>query len=263
MDPYLEHPMLWPGLHNSLIGALAAQLQPLITPRYVAAVEQRVFVEGPQREVIPDLFVQKVRDNGSGLVVAAPVGDAPVVLAVEELEIREMYIEILDRYAGMQVVTVLEVISPSNKALRPGRKSYRRKQRETLASKRHLVEIDLLRRGRHVMSVPRWRARDLGPYDYLMCVNRWPQRHRFELYPRRLRERLARINVPLAEPDPDVPLDIQVALEQAYWDGRYMLRVRYDDPCEPPLSPEDQAWAKDQWAAYRATHPELFPAGAP
>jgi hypothetical protein len=39
-----------------------------------------------------------------------------------------------------------------------------------------------------------------------------------------------------------------------------MRRVRYDDPCEPPLSPEDQAWASQCWAAYQAAHPEWFPA---
>ena len=28
MDPYLEHPALWPGLHNRLIVTMANQLQP-------------------------------------------------------------------------------------------------------------------------------------------------------------------------------------------------------------------------------------------
>jgi hypothetical protein len=96
----------------------------------------------------------------------------------------------------------------------------------------------------------------------LVCVNRWPERKRFEVYPRRLCERLPRIPVPLVQPDPDVPLDIQAALGQVYEDGSYMLRVRYDEPCEPPLAPEDQAWASERWAAYRAAHPELFPEGA-
>jgi hypothetical protein len=76
-----------------------------------------------------------------------------------------------------------------------------------------------------------------------------------------LRERLPCIRLPLAAPDPDVPLDIQAALAQAYWDGRYMLRVRYDAPCEPALTADEQAWANACWASYKADHPDLFPPG--
>src|SRR5262249_50063296 len=133
------------------------------------------------------------------------------------------------------------------------------KQREVLARDCHLVEIDLLRRGRHVLSIPEWRARSLQPYDYLVGVSRWPRRNRFELYPRRLRQRLPRVKVPLAEPDPDVPLDVQAALEQVYVEGRYMRRVRYHEPCDPALSAEDQQWADERWAAFRAARPDLFP----
>ena len=43
------------------------------------------------------------------------------------------------------------------------------------------------------------------------------------------------IDIPLADPDPDVPLAIQTALEQVYDDGNYMLRVKYDQPCVPSL----------------------------
>lgn len=262
MDPYLEHPLLWPGVHVQLMVSLANQLQPLIEPRYVASLEERVYLEGPQRRV-PDLLVKKVRDGSGRLMIAQPAVNTPVVLEVDELEIHERRVEILDLYNNQKLVTLLEVLSPTNKTRGPGRKSYRAKQRETLARNCHLIEIDLLRRGRHVLSIPEWRAQDVRPYDYLICVNRWPDRNRYELYPCQLRSRLPQINVPLAEPDPDVPLDLQAALEKVYSDGRYMWRVRYHDPCEPPLSPEDQAWAQEQWAAYRTAHPELFPAGAP
>jgi hypothetical protein len=123
-----------------------------------------------------------------------------------------------------------------------------------------LVEIDLLRRGRHVVSVPAWRTHSLNAFDYLVCVNRWTRRHIYEVYPRSQRERLPRLAIPLAEPDADVELDVQAALEQVYIDGRYARRVRYDEPRNPPLSAADQQWADERWAAYRAAHPELFPA---
>ena len=264
MDPYLEHPALWPGVHNGLIAAVAAQLQPLLTPRYVAAIDQRVYLEGASRQRVPDVRVEKLRDDdGGGTAVAAPVASTPLEIEIEPLEIDEWKIHVVDRYRDMKVVAVIEVVSPANKAPGPGRRSYRRKQREVRASECHLIEIDLLRRGRHVLSVPEKEAREFATFDYLVCVNRWPKRRRFQLYPSRLQERLPVVRLPLADPDPDVPLDLQAALEQTYWDGRHMLRLRYDDPCEPPLDPADQQWAAECWAAYRAAHPELFPPASP
>ena len=258
MDPYLEHPVLWEGLHARLIVALANLLQPRLDPRYVTSIEERVFIEGPQRR-IPDIWVQKAQEGGRPLAVAEAETDTAVVVEVEDLEIHQGRIEILDAYNNMRLVAVIELVSPTNKTGGPGRASYVEKQQETLARDCHLVEIDLLRRGNHVLSIPDWRAAAFQPYDYLICVSRWPIRRRYALYPRRLRERLPRIRIPLAEPDPDVPLDIQAALEQAYGEGRYARRVRYDEPCEPPLAPADQDWARQCWAAFRAGHPEWFP----
>jgi Protein of unknown function (DUF4058) len=58
-----------------------------------------------------------------------------------------------------------------------------------------------------------------------------------------LRERLPRIRLPLAAPDPDIVLDIQAVLAHTYEAGGYAERLNYTIPCVPPLSPEDQTWA--------------------
>jgi len=261
MDPYLEHPILWESIHARLIVAIANQLQPRLDPRYVASIEERVFVEGPQRR-IPDVWIQKAADDGNlgAVAVALADADAAMIVEVEGLELRESRVEILDSYNNMKLVAIIEVVSPTNKAAGSGRKSYVQKQREVLARDCHLVEIDLLRRGRHVVSVPAWLANSSSAFDYLICVNRWPRRNRYELYPRRPRERLPRLALPLTDPDPDVVFDVQAALEQVYIEGRYARRVRYDQPCDPPLDAADQQWADERLAAYRTAHPELFPA---
>jgi Protein of unknown function (DUF4058) len=176
-----------------------------------------------------------------------------------QIEVREHYIEILDRYHDFGVVTVIEIVSPSNKAAGPARDSYLTKQRKIPGSECHLVEIDLLRQGTHVMSLPELLVERLKPFEYLVCVNRWPDRDRFERYPCGLRDSLPTIGVPLADPDPDAPLTLQSALEHVYKAGGYALRVLYDEPCKPPLSPEDQEWASAQWQVYRRAHPEWFP----
>jgi hypothetical protein len=186
MDPYLEDPQLWPGVHASFVVYVRDHLLPVLRPRYIAAVEERVYVEGPDREV-------------------------------DTIEVHEPYITILDRQSGKHVVTVIEVVSPTNKYAGPGRLSYLSKQREVLGSETHLVEIDLLRTGPHVLAVPVSTARSQGTYDDLISVNRAKNsRAKFELYLRNLRQRLPRIRIPLAEGDPDVKLDLQAVLEQTY-----------------------------------------------
>jgi Protein of unknown function (DUF4058) len=162
-----------------------------------------------------------------------------------------LIVAIANQLHEMKLVALIEVVSPTNKAAGPGRVSYQAKQRETLERDCHLIEIDLLRHGRHVVCVPEWRVDFLRPFDFLSCVNRWPARNRYELYPRSLRERLPRLKIPLADEDPDATLDLPAALEQVYIEGRYGRRIRYDQSCEPPLSLDDQTWANEQIATYR------------
>ena len=256
MDPYLEDPQIWPDLHSRLIVYIAEHLQPLLRPRYVTSIETRVFVEGPDRSIIPDVWLKRSQPKSGGPGTAILDADAPVEVEVPELEVHETFLEILDRQAGQRVVTVLEVVSPSNKFAGPGRESYLAKQREVLSSATHLVEIDLLRAGPHVLAVPEWIAQGKGPYDYLVAVNRAEgPRKKFQLYPRRLRERLPRIRVPLADDDPDVHLDLQAVLDHTYEMGGYQDRLDYDRPGVPPLSPENQDWATERVRAARQNSP--------
>ncbi len=243
MDPYLEHPVLWEGVHARMVVAVANRLQPLLDPRYVATVEERVYIEGPQRR-IPDVWIQRTREEGN-VAVAEPRQSGAVIVEVEALEVHESRIEILDAYNDMKLVTLIELLSPTNKSPGPGRESYLQKQQEILDRDCHLVEIDLLRRGDHVLAVPEWKLDELQGHAYLACVCRWPRRTRYELYPTPLRDPLPEIAVPLVDPDPDVFLPLQDVFTQVYDEGRYARRVRYDEPCEPQLDAEDQAWANE------------------
>lgn len=248
MDPYLENPQIFPGIHGPMVVYLRDQLVPLIRPRYVASASERVYVEGPEtRPIVPDVWVRRTRPEGGGVAVLdAAVVDEPAVVEVPDMEIREPYIEILDREAGMRVVTVIELVSPSNKYAGTGRVAYVTKQQEVRYSTTHLVEIDLLRYGPHVLAVSEAQVRGRFAYDYLISVNRATEpRSRFEVYPRTVRQPLPRIRVPLAGDDPDVKLDIRAALEQAYEAGSYGERIDYHAPCEPPLERDDQTWADE------------------
>lgn len=254
MDPYLEAPWLWPEVHASLIIYTRDFLQPQLRPRYVAAVEGRLYVEGTERSIRPDASVRRAPFEGPAGGVAVLEADAPVVVHVPFEEIQETYIAILDRHEGLRVVTVLEIVSPKNKAPGPGRDSYRAKQREVLSSDVHLVEIDLLRHGVHALAVPQGAAEQRGGhYDYLISVNRaGGPRDAYELYPRKFRDRLPRIRIPLAGDDPDVVLDVQDIVTRAYEAGSYQGRIDYAKPPEPPLSGDDRLWAE---ARIRAANP--------
>lgn len=247
MNPYLEHPSLCEGFHSRCVVKIANLLQPMLDPRYVASVEERVFIEGLQQR-IPDVWIQKFSDTTSPNVDLnanrqETISDAAVIVEVEYLEIHQKRIEILDSYNQMKLVTVIELLIPSNKRTGPGQQSYLRKQQEILEGDCHLVEIDLLRTGTRTLCVPEWKLDQLGDFDYVVCVNRWPQRTRFELYTRRLETPMPRIAIPLSPPDSDPSLDLQLVIEQVYEEARYEKRLRYDEPCVPALSPTHQQWA--------------------
>jgi hypothetical protein len=244
MDPYLEEPRSWTGVHTRLVVYVADYLQPRIRPRYVAVVEERVYLQGPNRDISPDTWLRSTKSREPQRPVALIEADVPKVVRVPELESHEAYVNIVDLQSGQEVVTTVEVISPTNKYAGHGRDLYLAKQREVRASHTHLVEIDLLRAGPHVLAVPEDVARSQAPYDYLVCVNRAEGlRDEFDLYPFMLRDRLPRIRVPLANKDLDAVLDLQAVLDQAHEKGCFADRLRYDAPCRPPLSAQDQAWA--------------------
>lgn len=257
MDPYLEDPCLWPGVHNRLVVYIADQLQPRLPPHYVAALEERVYVEDTPRQYVPDVTIrQRGRREEQGAVAVMEVDEA-IFVEVRALEIHESYVEIRDLRTNQRVVTVIEVVSPTNKRPGPGQDSYLTRQREVLQSTAHLVEIDLLRGGQSVVSVPGESLAPLAAYHYLACVNPGPpDRGKCRLYPRYVWERLPRIGVPLADGDPDVPLDVQAAIEQVYEAGRYREVLDYRLGCVPPLEAEARTWAETLVAEARKGKPQ-------
>src|SRR3954471_20174564 len=104
MDPYLENPDLWPGFHNTFIVYLAETLRRHIRPRYLAAVEGRVYIqEAPARTFVPDV---SVRQNPAGLSagpVAAVLPEPYVLVSTEPDEVNESLIHILDRHDDLAV----------------------------------------------------------------------------------------------------------------------------------------------------------------
>lgn len=254
MDPYLEHPVLWPGVHQGLLYCLHEALNQQLPAGYAASIGERLYVVQPARNVYADIAIlehppsvarDKRGDGGAATIVPA-ADDAPYILSVlPPAEMREVFIEVMAVDDNSRIVTVIEALSHANKAAgSTGRRQYLTKQRQLLQSQTHLLEIDLLRGGAHTLFPPsNYLVRHQAEADYLVCLHRAGQGSTFEVWMRSVRERLPRVRVPLAEKEPDVVVDLQAALDRCYDAGPYRRRVDYHKESAPPLGPADAAWA--------------------
>ena len=106
------------------------------------------------------------------------------------------------------------------------------------------VEIDLLRQGEPTVRVPVRNLESLRPWHYLVAVTRRPSLVQ-EVYAFPLQRRLPRFGIPLAEGDPDVPLDLQAVFTRCWDEGPYPELLRYDGPPPGPMSPEEVTWCEN------------------
>lgn len=224
-------------------------------------MEERVFVESigePRQQYIPDAHLhetppRRARDLGN---TGAAVVEPPRVMAVAEplivafpLEVTERFIKIIDAGSGGRVVTMIEVLSPSNKLRSRGREEYLCKQQDALVAKVNLVEIDLLRVGEPTTLIRPALLWPEPPATYHASTYRPHRGDRVEYYALPLRERLPRLPIPLRPTDPDAILDLQAVVDQAYDRGRYD-DIDYARPLVPPLDLEDAAWANEAIRAW-------------
>jgi hypothetical protein len=248
MDPYLEDPLLGPSVHHLLISQIGTTLNRLLPTGYVAAFGERVYVAGPDREIYPDVLLKEDGDANSAWLPlhepATTLGDPPWVISLREEEIVEGFVEIQTVGESGRVVTTIEVLSPRNKAAGSlGRKLYRQKQREILASQTHLLEIDLLRAGCHTVAAPQGAILARGAYHYLVSLSRASRRHECEVWGILLGFPLPRVRVPLADPHDDIILDLQSVFAEVYEGGAFGRRIDYHHAAAVPLVKADAEWA--------------------
>jgi hypothetical protein len=246
MDPYLEQ--FWPDVHASLIIYARDQLEEQLPSSLIARVEERVVLEAADtdsRAIYPDV---KITERAGERIAETTVRRSvavmePVIVEYQTEPATETYINILEAGPGQRLVTVIEVLSLSNKLPGDGQRQYRQKQQELRKAGVGLVEIDLLRRGERVLSLPLSRIPRRVRTMYQVCARRGWHFGRFEVYPVSLRSPLPAIRIPLRQQDQDIRLDLQAVLDQAYRKGRYHLTIDYSRPADPPLTGVDARWA--------------------
>lgn len=240
MDPYLEEPSLWPDVHAAMLVMMRMDLNAVLPERYSAYIDRYVWLEDADRDRerggVPDLYVAD-RNVGHTEVahtatLAAPASETLVLPALRRTGTR--FLRIVDR-GTRRIVTLIELLSHSNKAGGADGQAYLAKRRDCFATGTNLVEIDLLRAGERTPPTNEW--------DYRILVSRASDFPRVEVWNVRLREALPSIPIPLNPGDGEPVLNLQSCLNRTYDGAPYAKDIDYSQPPVPPLGDADAEWA--------------------
>ena len=244
-DPWLEHPAIWPVVHNSLIAAIRDDLAPRVAPKYYAGLEQRIYALQPGELVFvgrPDIVVG--RPATAEVAYEPAEGEESTTVGMLDVEVpindklQEWFLEIHDVETGT-LVTVLEILSRVNKIHAQGREEYIKKRERIFGSRTSLVEIDLLRAG-EPMPLRRKPVRT----DYRILISRGATRPRAKLVTFNVRQPIPSIPVPLLPEDGEPDLDLGAVFHALYDRARFDLRLNYAKPPVPPLNQGVADWVR-------------------
>lgn len=240
MNPYLENPELWSEVHFGLISALARSLNPVLIPKYRAAVEKRVYSDSILIG-IPDVSVFQTNSDAAQIAIQASTQTlsqpVKVTIPISE-EVQEPYLEIRQVGTG-RVITTIEVLSPKNKQAGEGREQYNAKRQKVLSSLSHLIEIDLLRAGEPLPMLGNIQS------DYRILVSRAADRPEAELYSFNLRDPIPLFRLPLLIGDEEPVIDLQQLLSNMYDEAALDLAIDYSQQPVPLVNQADLQWLQE------------------
>jgi hypothetical protein len=244
MNPYLEQSHVWRGFHTSFLVQFVAALTPRIGNRYFVELEESLYIDPtgdePRLFAVADTAVADSEDveSNAATTTATAIVAAPVTVTVPGVTKKKMRRLVIRDSQSQVAITVIEVLSPSNKMPGSDRDKYLEKRGEILTSATHFVELDLLRGGKRmpIRTLP-------DDCDYYALVSRAWQRPNMGLWPVKLRDPLPAIPIPLRRGEPEPLIELKPILDRTYDEAGYVRRI-YRTPPESPLSPADAEWAK-------------------
>jgi hypothetical protein len=242
MNPYIERASVWHDFHESFMPLTRDLLTVQVLPRYFVRIDEQMYIHelpSEERRFIgrADILVPALVPASPATAAASQVLNAPAQVRLPVVDTEALsFLEIRDR-DSRELITVVELLSPSNKYAGPDREQYLAKARQLQRSWVHFVEIDLLRGG------PRMPWLDMPECDYCVVVSRYEQRPKADFWPIRLRDRLPEIPIPLRRGDADARIDLQQVLDRIYDAAGYAYHI-YTGAPEPSLAPQDAAWAQ-------------------
>ncbi len=229
MCPELESPAYWQDFHSTFIVGWREAIADRLPDDYEAAIDEQFrIVQLPTDEHgIPEqdayrADVAVLRDNrellsterARSVATIEPVQVPNAVFA----QFRETSIHIL-RHSDRSLVTVLELLSPTNKQ-GPGWHEYQQKRSNILHQSINLVELDLLRRGRRPLL-----AKPLPAGDYFCLVSNVDRHPNCDVYAWAVEHALPIVPVPLHAPDADIAVDLGEVFAATFERGRYAKRL--------------------------------------
>lgn len=227
MNPFLEE--YWSDVHPRLIVHMSESLQAQLPKGLFARVEESVAVtvdlEPSAKSLRADVLISHVWDQSGSTTASGGAAIAePDLYTILESETYR-YVEILDLRGG-KVVTVIEILSPTNK--RSGRQSYLDKRQKCLEAGVNFMEIDLLRGGRSVLPL----ALDDVPtakrgHPYTIGVRRGDDPSQLRVWHVALMQPLPTVAVPLRTSDEDGVLELQPLLNRVFEAGGYSQLLDY------------------------------------
>ncbi len=247
MDPFLEDNALWADVHGRYISALNRHLSRTLAPHFLVRTELQVHIvdasDAVQHAIVPDTYlVQRQEMPTTSTATDREATPATLIAPDYPVEIHQRSLKIIDKQSR-RVVTVIELLSPANKAAGSSmRESFLRKRDHAFAADTHWIEIDLLRGGERPKVLR-------GEGHYYALLHRAQVGAPFEVWFFDLFQQMPVIRVPLTERFPDYLLDLQALLVEVYDEGRYDEEIDYTQPAPPPRLTQAEA---RQVAAYVA-----------
>jgi len=242
MNPWLEDPLVWKSVHQRMITALADVLAPQLEPRYFVAIETHTYISTmpshPIQMRYPDVSILKTGEPAVRYTMTREA-TTPLVIDLPLPEpYEEPYLEVRLVPDG-EVVTLIELLSHTNKKAGDERRSYIEKREALIDSDVHFVEIDLLRAYTPMPFTEHLTA------DYRIFIRRRELGRKAHLYTFSVREPIPTFPLPLLPNDQEPLVDLGTLLHDLYDRARYRLVIDYTKPPVPQLSKEDAAWAAD------------------
>lgn len=239
MNPYLEQRLIWHDFHEAFLPAMRDEITRQVRPHFFVRIDEHVYIheiESGDARFLGRGDVTIHHRVPSAVATETVVIEAPTQVELPTVDSESLsFLEICDR-EDQRVVTVIELLSPSNKRSGADREQYIAKRNGLIFAHINLVELDLLRGG------PRMPMQTMPECDYYAMVSRWPTRPQADIWPIHLRDPLPTIPIPLDERHPEARLDLQSVLHRVFDAAGYEDYIYRHDP-EPPLNPGDHEWA--------------------
>jgi len=253
MDPYLENPAYWSGFHTTFLLYLRSALSRALPKGYFTEVEQHVWLaeeDEDEREpfAVPDAFVGARAERTTSAVAQLPATAPTAESAAPKPVSRKghKFVTIVDQ-PGNRVVTVIEILSPSNKTAGKDRDTYLLKRADYFRTGTNVVEIDLLLDGERL---PMRRPKPPRA-DYYALVSRADRFPKVAVWALTVRDELPVLPIPLKPADGEVTVALRPCMDSAYLDAGYEGRIDYTAPPLVALSTADAKWARELLASRR------------